>query len=137
MIVSGATGSGKSTLIGAMTVEKTFAIRTPHRNIIECAEPVEFLLDRVESPTSSISQKRDPAQREELPRSFMAGAMRRQPTDIIIGECRKPEHMIATIQAAISGHADRDDDPRRDGCRSPCKRVSRALLPPAPAQGRG
>jgi defect-in-organelle-trafficking protein DotB len=36
---------------------------------------------------------------------FMAGAMRRQPTDIIIGECRKPEHMIATIQAAISGHA--------------------------------
>jgi defect in organelle trafficking protein DotB len=35
----------------------------------------------------------------------MAGAMRRQPTDIIIGECRKPEHMIATIQAAISGHA--------------------------------
>jgi defect in organelle trafficking protein DotB len=25
---------------------------------------------------------------------FMAGAMRRQPTDIIIGECRKPEHMI-------------------------------------------
>ena len=35
----------------------------------------------------------------------MAGAMRRQPTYIIIGECRKPEHMIATIQAAVSGHA--------------------------------
>src|SRR5208337_719927 len=87
MIVSGATGSGKSTLIGAMTVEKLRDAHA-HRNIIECAEPVEFLLDRVQSVTSTISQS-------EIPRSvksfedFMAGAMRRQPTDIIIGECRK------------------------------------------------
>jgi defect in organelle trafficking protein DotB len=96
MIVSGATGSGKSTLIGAMTVEK---LRDPdaHRNIIECAEPVEFLLDRVESPTSSISQSEIPRNVKSF-EDFMAGAMRRQPTDIIIG-------MIATIQAAISGHA--------------------------------
>jgi defect in organelle trafficking protein DotB len=75
-----------------------------HRNIIECAEPVEFLLDRVESPTSSISQSEIPRNVKSF-EEFMAGAMRRQPTDIIIGECRKPEHMIATIQAAISGHA--------------------------------
>jgi len=103
MIVSGATGSGKSTLIGAMTVEK---LRDPdaHLNIIECAEPVEFLLDRLESPTSSISQSEIPRNVKSF-EEFMAGAMRRQPTDIIIGECRKPEHMIATIQAAISGHA--------------------------------
>jgi defect-in-organelle-trafficking protein DotB len=103
MIVSGATGSGKSTLIGAMTVEK---LRDPdaHRNIIECAEPVEFLLDRVESATSTISQSEIPRNVKSF-EDFMAGAMRRQPTDIIIGECRKPEHMIATIQAAISGHA--------------------------------
>ena len=103
MIVSGATGSGKSTLIGAMTVEK---LRDPdaHRNIIECAEPVEFLLDRVKSVTSTISQSEIPRNVKSF-EDFMAGAMRRQPTDIIIGECRKPEHMIATIQAAISGHA--------------------------------
>ena len=103
MIVSGATGSGKSTLIGAMTVEK---LRDPdaHRNIIECAEPVEFLLDRVQSVTSTISQSEIPRNVKSF-EDFMAGAMRRQPTDIIIGECRKPEHMIATIQAAISGHA--------------------------------
>jgi defect in organelle trafficking protein DotB len=59
MIGSGATGSGKSTLIGAVTVEK---LRDPdaHRNIIECAEPVEFLLDWVESSASSISQSEIP-----------------------------------------------------------------------------
>ena len=87
MIVSGATGSGKSTLIGAMTVEK---LRDPdaHRNIIECAEPVEFLLDRVESPTSSISQSEIPRNVKSF-EEFIAGAMRRQPTDIIIGECRE------------------------------------------------
>ena len=103
LIVSGATGSGKSTLIGGMTIAK---LMDPdgHRNIIECAEPVEFLLDRVKSPTSTITQS-------EIPRNvasfeaFMEGAMRRQPTDIIVGECRKSEHMRATIHAAISGHA--------------------------------
>ncbi|WP_294537734.1 ATPase, T2SS/T4P/T4SS family [uncultured Rhodoblastus sp.] len=103
MIVSGATGSGKSTLIGGMTMAK---LMDPdgHRNIIECAEPIEFLLDRVRSRTSTITQSEIP---RNLPSfdAFMEGAMRRQPTDIIVGECRKPEHMRATIHAAISGHA--------------------------------
>ena len=103
MIVSGATGSGKSTLIGGMTLAK---LRDPngHHNIIECAEPIEFLLDRVRSETSMITQSEIP---RNLPSfdAFMEGAMRRQPTDIIVGECRKPEHMRATIHAAISGHA--------------------------------
>ena len=103
MIVSGATGSGKSTLIGGMTLAK-LTDPNGHHNIIECAEPIEFLLDRVKSETSTITQS-------EIPRNlpsfddFMEGAMRRQPTDIIVGECRKPEHMRATIHAAISGHA--------------------------------
>ncbi|VFU17609.1 type IV pilus twitching motility protein PilT [Methylocella tundrae] len=103
MIVSGATGSGKSTLIGGMTLAK-LVDPASHRNIIEFAEPIEFLFDRVKSPTSAINQS-------EIPRNIqsfdlaLAGAMRRQPTDIIVGECRKPEHMQAVIHAAISGHA--------------------------------
>jgi len=103
MIVSGATGSGKSTLIGGMTMAKLMD-PNGHHNIIECAEPIEFLLDRVKSPTSTITQSEIP---RNLPSfdAFMEGAMRRQPTDIIVGECRKPEHMRATIHAAISGHA--------------------------------
>jgi defect-in-organelle-trafficking protein DotB len=40
MIVSGATGSGKSTLIGGMTMAKLLDPGA-HLNIIECAEPIE------------------------------------------------------------------------------------------------
>ncbi len=103
MIVSGATGSGKSTLIGGMTMAKLLDPGA-HLNIIECAEPIEFLLDRVKSPSSTINQSEIPRNIESF-ETYMEGAMRRQPTDIIIGECRKPEHMEATIRAAISGHA--------------------------------
>ena len=102
VIVSGATGSGKSTLIAGMTVEK---LLDPAGNfdIIEGAAPVEFLLERVRGPTSTMNQTEIP---RDLPSfaAFVRGAMRREPTDIIVGECRDSETMDAAIQAAISGH---------------------------------
>ena len=53
VIVSGGTGSGKSTLIAGMTVAK---LQDPdgHYNIAEAAAPVEFLMDRVKSPSSTL-----------------------------------------------------------------------------------
>lgn len=103
VIVGGATGSGKSTLIAGMTVAK---LRDPNGNynIVEGAAPVEFLLERVRGVTSTINQSEIP---RDLPSfaAFVRGAMRREPTDIIVGECRDSETMAASIQAAISGHA--------------------------------
>ena len=103
VIVSGATGSGKSTLIAGMTMAK-LADPGGHYNIAEGAAPVEFLLDRVRSPSSTISQTEIP---RDLPsfEAFIRGCMRREPTDIIVGECRDTTTMSASIQAAISGHA--------------------------------
>src|SRR5208337_3857486 len=102
VIVSGATGSGKSTLIAGMTVAK---LKDPdgHFNIVEGAAPVEYLLERVRGPSSTINQTEIP---RDLPSfaAFVRGAMRREPTDIIVGECRDSETMDAAIQAAISGH---------------------------------
>jgi defect-in-organelle-trafficking protein DotB len=102
VIVSGATGSGKSTLIAGMTVAK---LEDPdgHFNIVEGAAPVEFLLERVRGVSSTINQSEIP---RDLPTfaAFVRGAMRREPTDIIVGECRDSETMSAAIQAAISGH---------------------------------
>ena len=102
VIVSGATGSGKSTLIAGMTVAKLLD-PNGHYNILEGAAPVEFLLDRVKSPYSTICQSEIP---RNLPsfEAFIRGCMRREPTDIIVGECRDSTTMGAAIQAAISGH---------------------------------
>ncbi len=103
VIVSGATGSGKSTLIAGMTVAK---LQDPHGHfhIVEAAAPIEFLLDRIKSPSSTINQTEIP---RDLPsfEGFIRGCMRREPTDIIVGECRDGPTMAAAVQAAISGHA--------------------------------
>jgi len=102
VIVSGATGSGKSTLIAGMTVAKLLDPEG-NFNIVEGAAPVEFLLERVRGLSSTINQTEIP---RDLPSfaAFVRGAMRREPTDIIVGECRDSETMDAAIQAAISGH---------------------------------
>ncbi|SFK90821.1 type IV pilus twitching motility protein PilT [Methylocapsa palsarum] len=102
VIVSGGTGSGKSTLIAGMTMAKLLD-PAGHYVILEGAEPIEFLLDRVRSETSTISQS-------DIPRNFktfeayLESTMRRKPTDIIVGECKNGDTMAATIVAAISGH---------------------------------
>jgi len=102
VIVSGATGSGKSTLIAGFSMAK---LQDPHGNynINEGAAPIEFMLDRVKSPASTITQTEIP---RDLPtfEDFIIGCMRREPTDIIVGECRDGPTMTAAVQAAISGH---------------------------------
>src|SRR3984885_15214495 len=61
------------------------------------------MLDRVKSPSSTMTQTEIP---RDLPtfEDFIIGCMRREPTDIIVGECRDGPTMTAAVQAAISGH---------------------------------
>jgi defect-in-organelle-trafficking protein DotB len=89
-------------LIAGMTVAKLMDSEG-HFNIVEGAAPVEFLLERVRGLSSTINQTEIP---RDLPSfaAFVRGAMRREPTDIIVGECHDSETMDAAIQAAISGH---------------------------------
>jgi len=105
VIVGGGTGSGKSTLIGGMTRAK---LQEPHGhyNIVEGAAPVEFLLEgfALDSPTSTMNQSEIPKDYPSFD-AFLRGCMRREPTDIIVGECRDGATMTASINAAISGHA--------------------------------
>ncbi len=102
VIVAGATGSGKSTLIAGMTVAKLLD-PDGHHNIVEGAAPVEYLLERVRGISSTMNQTEIPRDMQSFP-AFIRGCMRREPTDIIVGECRDSETMGAAIQAAISGH---------------------------------
>ncbi len=102
VIVSGATGSGKSTLIAGFTMAKLMDPNGNY-NIAEGAAPIEFLLDRVKSPSSTIAQTEIPRDLPSFER-FIRGCMRREPSDIIVGECRDGPTMTAGVQAAISGH---------------------------------
>lgn len=126
IIVSGATGSGKSTLLAGMAVAM---LTDPegHYDIVEGAAPVEFLLERVKGINSTINQSEIP---RDLPSfaAFVRGAMRREPTDIHVGECRDPETMGATVDAAITGHSVKTTAHAEDGPLT-MQRVS-SLLPP-------
>lgn len=103
VIVSGPTHSGRSTLVAGMTAAK---LEDPERDfhIVEGATPVEFLFDHVPGASSTILQSEIP---RDLPSTaaFVRGSLRREPTDIVVGECRDGETLGAAIQAATSGIA--------------------------------
>ncbi len=103
VLVGGSVGSGKSTLIAGMTVAKLLD-PNGHYDIVEGAAPVEFLLERIQGPCSSIDQTEIP---RDLPtfEAFITGCWRREPTDIIVGECRDGPTMAAAVNAAMAGSA--------------------------------
>ena len=101
-LICGATGSGKTTLMGGITRAR---LEDPdcNCNIVEGSAPLELLYDLVERRNATISQSEIPRQIKNFP-DFSRAAMRQEPTDIIVGECREPETVEAAIQAMISGH---------------------------------
>lgn len=101
-LICGVTGSGKTTLMGGITRQR---LEDPdcHCDIVEGAAPLELFYDLIEQKNASIQQTEIPRQLATFP-DFIRAAMRQEPTDINIGECRDPETMVSTIQAIISGH---------------------------------
>lgn len=101
-LICGATGSGKTTLLGGINRRR---LEDPdcHMDLVEGSAPLELLYDLVPAINSTVMQI-------EIPRGlptfadFIRAAMRQEPSDIVVGECRDPETMMAAIQAAISGH---------------------------------
>lgn len=103
IIVGGATGSGKTTLIAGLLLHK---LKHPsgNYNIATGEAPIEYLLESVPThTTSTINQSEIP---ENLPsfQAFIRGCMRRELTDIVVGECRDGETMDAAINAAMAGN---------------------------------
>lgn len=97
IVVTGPTGSGKSTTIAAMVEAIN---RTRPVNILTIEEPIEYIYTRKKAIIN---------QRELLVDcpSFALGvkdAMRFVPEVIVVGEIRDKETMAATLRAAESGH---------------------------------
>lgn len=103
VIIAGGTGNGKSTLLAAMT-RAMLEDPDSNRAIIEYSAPIEFVFDDVHGPSATIEQSEVP---RHIP-TFAAGirnALRRAPSNIIVGECRDEETITAAVDAAITQHA--------------------------------
>jgi twitching motility protein PilT len=97
VLVTGPTGSGKTTTLAAM-IEHINATRPVH--ILTIEDPVEILFT---DKMASVNQRQIG---EDTP-SFldaMRAAMRQDPDVILIGEMRDPETVQAALQAAETGH---------------------------------
>ncbi len=93
ILISGPTGSGKSTTLYAMLSE----VDRIGKNVISLEDPVEYNIDGV-----SQSQVRP-----EIGYSFANGlrtALRQDPDVIMVGEIRDKETAQLAIQAALTGH---------------------------------
>jgi twitching motility protein PilT len=97
ILVTGPTGSGKSTTLGAMIDHINSTRRT---NIITLEDPIEILHP---DKMSIVSQREVGVDTE----SFAEGlrrVLRQDPDVILIGEMRDKETVVAALQAAETGH---------------------------------
>lgn len=102
ILVVGATGNGKSTLLAAVLRDQ---LEDPdgHRNLVTVEAPVEFVYDDIEKACSIVTQLEVPKNVE----SFHAGvvnSLRMAPTTILVGEARDYETVSAAIEASVTGH---------------------------------
>ncbi|GGF91556.1 MULTISPECIES: ATPase, T2SS/T4P/T4SS family [Cysteiniphilum] len=102
VIVSGATGSGKSTLITSMLRELAEDNDGNH-NILTFEEPVEIRFDKLNFNTSRVKQSEIPFNLKTFDIA-VKGAMRRSPTIIFVGEINDFATLKASLAAAQTGH---------------------------------
>ena len=97
ILITGPTGSGKTTTIASM-LDQINATRSSH--IVTIEEPIEFLLQRKQS---IISQKEVPTDTA----SFSSGlreALRQKPDVLMVGEIRDFDTADTVLHAGESGH---------------------------------
>jgi twitching motility protein PilT len=97
IIITGTTGSGKSTTLASM-IDYVNNRRPVH--ILTVEDPIEYVLYDKES----IINQRELGVDTNSFMDAIRGAMREDPDIILIGEMRDRETVTATFQAALTGH---------------------------------
>ncbi|MCF8110204.1 MAG: type IV pilus twitching motility protein PilT [Desulfobacteraceae bacterium] len=97
VLVTGPTGSGKSTTLAAITDE---ANRTRKDHIITIEDPIEF----VHESQGCIINQREIGQHTKSFSAALRGALREDPDVILVGEMRDLETISLAIEAASTGH---------------------------------
>lgn len=102
ILVVGATGNGKSTLLASILRDR---IEGPdsHTNLVTIESPIEFVYDEVNTSNSLVTQ----LQIGSNVASFHKGvvnALRMAPNVILVGESRDLETVQASLEASMTGH---------------------------------
>ncbi len=97
IVVSGPTGSGKSTTLAAL-IEEVNTSRA--RNIITLESPLEYVFA---NRRSFIRQREIPTHSPSFEQAIV-DALRENPDVLVIGEMRTPEVIRLTLNAAETGH---------------------------------
>ena len=97
VLVTGPTGSGKSTTLAAIIDE---ANRTRKDHIITVEDPIEF----VHKSQSCIVNHREVGLHTKTFSAALRGALREDPDIILVGEMRDLETISLAIEAASTGH---------------------------------
>lgn len=97
VLVSGATGSGKSTTLAALiqTINLTDA-----RHIVTIESPIEFSF----RPRRAFIRQREVGRDTPSFEQALLDSLREDPDVLVVGELREPETMRLTLNAAETGH---------------------------------
>lgn len=97
VLVTGATGSGKSTTLGAM-IDKINSQRSVH--ILTIEDPIEFIFTEKKA---TINQREIGIDAESFP-AALRSALRQNPDIIFVGELRDKDTVETALMAAETGH---------------------------------
>ena len=96
LLVTGPTGSGKSTTLSAMVDEIN---RTSQRHVISIEDPIEF----VHASLLGVVTQRQVGKHAESFAAALRSALRESPDVIVVGEMRDPETIQLAVSAAETG----------------------------------
>jgi twitching motility protein PilT len=97
VLITGATGNGKTTTMAAMM---RYINETRHAHIVTIEDPIEF----VHEPQKCMIIQREVGADTESFRDAMTAAMRQDPDVILVGEIRDRETAATALKAAETGH---------------------------------
>ena len=97
LLVTGPTGSGKSTTLAAMIDHIN---RTMKRHILTIEDPVEF----VHQSRESLIRQRELGTHTKYFKTALRAALREDPDVILVGEIRDQDTLTTAIEASQTGH---------------------------------
>lgn len=97
VLVTGPTGSGKSTTLAAMVNEIN---KTKEKHIITLEEPIEYIYET----NKCMINQREIGQDTQSYAMGLRAALRQDPDVILLGEMRDPETIEIALRAAQTGH---------------------------------